>query len=265
MLTFVGLGLFDERDITLKGLDAVRGADIVYAEFYTSKLCGTSIEKMEELYGKKVHVLERKDIEERPFFIEQAHDRDVVLLSGGDSMVSTTHVDLKLRAHRNGIRTRTVHAPSIVSAVCGISGLQNYRFGKSATIPFPYVHGGKRTVYESPYLVVRENLERKLHTLLYLDIQNERFMRAGEGAGLLLEAAQQKDDRELEGRLSVAIGRAGSEHCVVRAVPLRQMSKMSKMELGEPLHVLIVPAELHFIEAEALVELAGAPESILEK
>ena len=179
-------------------------------------------------------------------------------------MVSTTHVDLKLRAHRTGICTRTVHAPSIVSAVCGISGLQNYRFGKSATVPFPYVHDGKRTVYESPYLAVKENLERNLHTLLYLDIQNDLFMSAAQGAGLLLEAAQQqqKGDEELGGRLSVAIGRAGSEDCVVRAAPLRQMCSM---ELGEPLHVLIVPAELHFIEAEALVELAGAPESILEK
>ena len=32
MLTFIGLGLFSEYDISLKGLEAVRKADIVYAE-----------------------------------------------------------------------------------------------------------------------------------------------------------------------------------------------------------------------------------------
>ncbi|HIH69757.1 diphthine synthase [Methermicoccus shengliensis] len=261
MLTFVGLGLFDEHDITLKGLRAVQQADEVYAEFYTSRLCGASIEQLEALYGKKVHVLSREDIEGHPTFIERARELDVVLLSGGDPMVSTTHVDLRLRAHRMGIATRIVHAPSIVSAVCGLTGLQNYRFGRSATVPFPYEHGERRMVYESPYDVVRENLERNLHTLLYMDIQNGRFMRASEGAALLLEVAQRRGDEGLSSRLGVAIARAGSEDCVVRAAPLEDIASM---ELGPPLHVLVVPAELHFMEAEALVEFAKAPRHILE-
>lgn len=33
MLTFVGLGLYGKKDITLKGLEAIRDADVVYAEF----------------------------------------------------------------------------------------------------------------------------------------------------------------------------------------------------------------------------------------
>ena len=46
-LAFIGLGLFDEKDITLKGLDAARDADIVFAEFYTSSLRGTTRETMD--------------------------------------------------------------------------------------------------------------------------------------------------------------------------------------------------------------------------
>jgi len=57
MLTFIGLGLFDEYDISLKGLEAIREADLVYAEFYTSCLMGTSLERMEKLYGKKVFLI----------------------------------------------------------------------------------------------------------------------------------------------------------------------------------------------------------------
>ena len=47
MLTFVGLGLYDEKDISVKGLEAVKNADLVYAEFYTSHLMGTSHEELE--------------------------------------------------------------------------------------------------------------------------------------------------------------------------------------------------------------------------
>ena len=38
MLYFIGLGLGDERDITLRGLDAVRDSQKVYLESYTSLL-----------------------------------------------------------------------------------------------------------------------------------------------------------------------------------------------------------------------------------
>ncbi|MHC1584808.1 MAG: SAM-dependent methyltransferase, partial [Candidatus Syntropharchaeia archaeon] len=86
MLIFVGAGLYDERDITLKGLEAIKEADIVYAECYTSRLTGTTLKKLEEIYGKKIHVLEREDIEiyaER--ILENAKEKKVVLLSGGDA------------------------------------------------------------------------------------------------------------------------------------------------------------------------------------
>ena len=38
VLWLIGLGLGDERDITLRGLDAVRGCARVYLEAYTSTL-----------------------------------------------------------------------------------------------------------------------------------------------------------------------------------------------------------------------------------
>ena len=50
-LTFIGLGLYDEKDITLKGLEIIKKSDKVYAEFYTAKLVGTTVEKLEKLFG----------------------------------------------------------------------------------------------------------------------------------------------------------------------------------------------------------------------
>ena len=39
MLYFVGLGLGDAKDITVKGLEIVKKADYVFLEAYTSVLC----------------------------------------------------------------------------------------------------------------------------------------------------------------------------------------------------------------------------------
>ena len=42
------------------------------------------------------------------------------------------------------------------------------------------------------------------------------------------------------------------------------MSGLATREFGDPLHLLIVPGELHYIESDALRELAGAPEELSE-
>ena len=138
MLYFVGLGLFDEKDISIKGLERIRDSDEIFLESYTSRLTGTNIQKMELLYGKKLTILGRHDVENEPEkILEAAKKGDAVFLTGGDPMVSTTHSDLRIRAMREGIETAIIHASSIQSAVCGLSGLQNYRFGKSCSVPYP--------------------------------------------------------------------------------------------------------------------------------
>lgn len=262
MLTFVGLGLYDEKDISIKGLEAVKNADLVYAEFYTSRLMGTSHEDLERLYSKEIRLLTRHDVEEEPFWLDEARDMDVAFLVGGDPMVSTTHLDLRLRALEIGIETKVIHSSSIVTAVSGATGLQNYRFGRSATIPFPFTARGKRIISETPYSVVMENTERNLHTMLFLDIQSTRYMTVNEGAQLLLEAEEQAGGTQLKECIAVGIARAGSDGATVKADLL---PALAGFDFGGPLHVMVVPAKLHFMEAKALVALAGAPSRIAQE
>jgi len=264
MLIFIGLGLYDERDISVKGLDAVRGADMVYAEFYTSRLMGASFKTLEAFYGRKIALLSRQQVEVDPAWMEDALDKDVAFLVGGDAMVSTTHLDLRLRAAQMGIKTRVIHSSSIVTAVSGLCGLQNYRFGRSTTIPFPYISRGKRIIPQTPYHVLTENLDRNLHTMLFLDIQSdssERFMTVNEGAALLLEMQEAAGGRHLDGVLGIGIARAGSDNATVKADLL---PRLQSYDFGGPLHILIVPAKLHFMEAQALTVLAGAPEDAIK-
>lgn len=264
MLDFVGLGLYDEKDISLKGLEKIRNADKVYVEFYTSVLMGTDLEKMEELYRKKITVLSREDVEQHAEdWIADAKDMNVVFLTGGDTMVSTTHVDLRLRAHAMGIGTTLVHGASIASAICGLSGLQNYRFGKAATVPHPYVTSrGTRVISETPYDTIKMNMENGLHTAVFLDIDRDKgYMTVNEALSILLEVEAKRGEGVMQDRIAVGVARAGSPSPVVKA---DYSEPLKNFDFGGPLHILIIPADLHFVEAEALVKLADGPESILE-
>jgi len=152
-LIFVGLGLYDEKDISIKGLEEIKKADKVFAEFYTAKLVGTSIEKLEKLFGKKIIVLNRNETEKGDTIINSAEKEDTVFLTAGDSMTATTHIDLRIRAIKKGIKTKVIHASSIITAVSGLLGLQNYKFGRTTTLAYPQ----ENYFPTSPYDVIREN------------------------------------------------------------------------------------------------------------
>jgi len=253
-LVFVGLGLFDEKDITLKGLDAARAADSVFAEFYTSSLRGTTVATLELMIGKAIKSLTRKDIEQGSEILDAARRGSVALLIPGDPMSATTHVALRLRAIDAGIETRIVHGPSIVSAAAGVLGLQSYKFGRATTVPFT----GDTFRPASPLDVIEENRKRGLHTLVLLDIKEDgEFLTAGKAIEYLLElAAERKSDAFTADTLVCAVGQVGSDRPRVAA---GRAKDLVSRDLGRPLHCVVIPGELHFMETEALVKLAGLP------
>jgi diphthine synthase len=248
MLTFVGLGLFDKTDISVKGLACIRQADHVFLDSYTSCLMGSAVGELEDYYKIPLQCLFRENVEQHPeHLLELARKEKVVFLCAGDPMVSTTHADLRIRAAERGIHTAIIHAASIASAVCGLSGLQNYRFGKSCSLPFPQKNWSPTT----PFDVIAENLGRRLHTIVYLDIQKDRFMMIPEAVGLLEQMVQ---DKQIPIPLYVGIARAGSDDVIVRAGPAE---KIRAADFGPPLHILVIPAELHDMERRYLEMFAG--------
>ncbi len=259
MLYLVGLGLYDERDISLKGLEALKRADVVYAEFYTARLFGGDLRFLEDLTGADIRILKREEVEEDNLPLEDAKTSKVAFLTAGDPLVATTHTDLLIEAHKLGIKVRVIHSSSILSAAPGLAGLQAYKFGKVTTIPRPE----ENYFPHSPYEVLAGNLKMGLHTLALLDIQAHRdyYMTANQGLEYLLRVAQDREDEVLsEDNLAVVVARAGAPEPLVRADWIKNLIDE---EFGGPLHCLIIPGKLHFLEAEALVVLAGAPENIL--
>lgn len=253
-LTFIGLGLWDGRDVSLRGLEEARAAEVLFYETYTSKLGGAEPRDLEALYGKPLTAVTRQEVEDGHRILDAARTKDVAFLSIGDSMAATTHVDLRVRAAKLGIRTRVVHGASITVAVSGLLGLQSYKFGRSTTLAFP--HGAY--LAESPYDVIATNLQRGLHTLVLLDIDSEkgRYMTATEGARILGDIAKRRGPAAMPRAESLAcvVARAGSPNPLLRCATL---AELAQEDFGPPLHTLVVPGELHFLEEEALRVLAG--------
>ncbi|MEM1563275.1 MAG: diphthine synthase [Candidatus Bathyarchaeia archaeon] len=259
-LVFIGLGLHDEKGISLNGLEEAKTAGEVFLELYTSLMPNFSIEKFQKILGKKIQVVLRRHLEEEngKVLLEAAKKGKAVLLVPGDPLIATTHIALKIAAEKQGIKTRVVHGASIISAAMGLSGLHNYKFGKSVTIPFP------ENFSETPYMVIAQNKGLGLHTLCLLDIDAEmnRYLDVGEALKALLKIEEKRKMGVVTGgTLAVGIARAGSPNPTVKA---GFIDELLNYNFGGPPYSLIFPGKLHFMEAEALMVLAGAPSSIME-
>ena len=125
MFYLVGLGLFDEKDISLKGVEALKKVDKVYAEFFTSRLFGSNFEAIESIIGKEIIVLDRTQVEEESVFLKEAKDIDVALITGGDPLIATTHSEFLVECGKKGIDFEVIHGSSILSSAPAISGNQS--------------------------------------------------------------------------------------------------------------------------------------------
>jgi diphthine synthase len=256
-LVFIGLGLHDEKGISLQGLEETKNADYAFIELYTN-LLHFSTERFEAMVNKPVRVMSRRDLEEEngAAILNAAEKGKTVFLVPGDPFVATTHVTLRIEAEKRGIKTRIVHGASVLSAIIGLSGLHNYKFGKTVTVPFP------ENFSETPYNVIAQNKKRGLHTLCLLDLKvdEKRFLSINEALTQLLTIEQKRQEGiATPSTVAVGVARAGSTAPTLTA---DFIEGLLKYDFGEPPQSLIFPGDLHFMEAEALVTLAGAPETL---
>ena len=245
-LYLIGIGLNDEKDVSAKGLEAIRGCDEVYLENYTS-LINCSIERLEKYYGRKIRVVDRKFVEQTDALTESAKRGNAALLVIGDPFGATTHVDLMLRCKKEGVRFRIINNASILTAV-GITGLQIYKFGKTTSIPYPDKNFRPETSYE----VINQNKILGLHTLVLLDLKPEldRFMSIRESIEILLEIESRRKQKVF-GPETFCVGAARIGSSDFSVMP-GSASELLKHDFGREPHSLIVPGELHFVEEEAL-------------
>jgi diphthine synthase len=107
--------------------------------------------------------------------------------------------------------------------------------------------------------VIKENKERGLHTLLFLDIKVEGEsrvqMKANEAIKTLLDMEEKRKEKVfMSDTLCVVVGNVGSNEPVMKAGAAKELTEG---DFGPTPHSLIVPGKLHFMEEEYLREFGG--------
>ncbi|KAI9661258.1 MAG: diphthine synthase [Bathelium mastoideum] len=268
MLYVVGLGLADETDITVKGLEIVKKASRVYLEAYTAILL-VEKDRLEAYYGRPITIADREMVESSSdTILENADKEDVAFLVVGDPFSATTHTDLVLRARHLSISTQSVPNASILTAV-GATGLSLYTFGQTVSIVFFTDTWRPSSFYDK----IGENATLGLHTLLLLDIKVKepnleqmakgkivyeppRYMSVAQCCAQLLEV---EEDRKQgicgSERLAVGIARAGGGEA--QKIVAGTLEELSSADLGKPLHsVVLCGRRMHEMEWEFVREFA---------
>ncbi|ONI32421.1 hypothetical protein PRUPE_1G367100 [Prunus persica] len=267
MLYIVGLGLGDEKDITLRGLEAVKKCDQIFIEAYTSLLSfglsSDGLSTLENLYGKPVTLADRETVEEKADqILSAAAASDVAFLVVGDPFGATTHTDLVVRAKKLGIDVKVVHNASVMNAV-GICGLQLYHYGETVSIPFFTETWRPDSFYEK----IQKNRGLGLHTLCLLDIRVKeptleslcrgrkqyeppRYMSINTALEQLLEVEDNRGESAYdENTMCVGLARLGSED---QKIVSGTMKELQSVDFGAPLHCLVIVGKTHPVEEEML-------------
>ncbi|KAJ4702101.1 Diphthine synthase [Melia azedarach] len=267
MLFIIGLGLGDERDITVRGLEAVKKCDKIYIEAYTSLLSfGLStdgLSTLEKLYGRPITLADREMVEEKADqILSEARESDVAFLVVGDPFGATTHTDLVVRAKKLNIQVKVIFNASVMNAI-GICGLQLYRYGETVSVPF-FTETWRP---DSFYGKIKKNRSLGLHTLCLLDIRVKeptleslcrgrkqyeppRYMKINTAIEQLLEVEELRGESVYnEDTHCVGFARLGSEDQMILAGTMRQLLTV---DFGAPLHCLVIVGETHPVEEEML-------------
>lgn len=282
-LVLIGTGVGSPTQMSVAGVEYATKSEYRFLEGYTSVLGDTGQQLLETQVGT-IDILMRGDIENPQRILELAKDELVSLLVVGDPLQATTHIDLLLRCHDEGIPYEVVHAASVTTLVSGGIGLQNYRFGRQVTLTFPVGD----YLPTSPLEMLCESLYLGNHVLVLFDLDPtgsgdvNPIPMTPEQAVLTLELMARKLRHDLpphldEGEMAADDVRGRLKARAVQellSVPLRQwfgilcsdlgtidkrlrrgsLGDISRLQGGE-IHCLVIPGELQGLEAEAVDKL----------
>ena len=266
VLYIIGLGLGDEKDVTIRGLKAIKSPSLVFLEAHTSVLL-VGKEKLEAFYGCDIQIADRNFVEgvADDEIIIPAKEQNVSLLIVGDPVCATTHTDIMIRAREKGVTVEVIHNASVMGAV-GSCGLQLYNFGQTVSIPY-FSENWRPTSF---YSKIKYNRLGGMHTLCLLDIKVKepdfeamkrgrtvflppRFMTVNTAAEQLLEAEGVVNEGAYwKDTMCVGMARLGQKDQIIVAATLEELVTV---DFGEPLHSLVICGkEIHDLELDMLEE-----------
>lgn len=246
LLKLIGLGL-SKKLITQRAIEEIKSCDIVLFETYTSLSCDINEELIRGI-NSNVKAVDRNFIENNTKEIINllAQGRSVCIVTIGDPIIATTHVSIVVEAKNKGYQTLVLPGLSVHCYMISKSLLSSYKFGKSVTIVFP-----DHKIDTTPYKVIYDNFSKGLHTILYLDLKENRPMKANEAIKILLEMEKNENKGLINDDRIIIVGqRLGCDDEEIIALTVAQALNY---KFKEPPHIIVFPTDkLHFMEVEAI-------------
>ena len=246
MLWFIGLGISGISQLSDSTLDVIKNAKNVYLESFTSPISEIEKKQLEDISSGEFKIAKRWLVEDGNEILKSAKNEETVLISYGDPYIATTHLELKTRAMRDGIETKTIHSASIVSSLIGEVGLHYYKVGKVLTI----MNDPKSMI--TRYNTVFDNLLSRTHSVILLEYNEDKsfFLDPKDAFSLLLNAEKTQNRKVIsEETFAIVASRIGKNN---QKIISGDISNLIKKEFGESPHSIIIPGRLHFTESDAL-------------
>jgi len=233
-LNLIGLGM-NENSITLEAIKAIKSSKKVYLEKYTVDF-PYPIKNLEKTLKKKLIPIEREKVENESI-LEEAKKQNISLLVYGDSLSATTHIQLITSCKSKKIKFQVFHNSSILTSVAE-TGLQLYKFGKTASLPKWIPEKFEPTSFVE---IIKENQKINAHTLLLADIGLDI-----KDAKSQIKKATMSQNLELPKKI-IVISSAGTKKQKIFYENLENLPNT----INKP-YCFIVPSTMHFAEEEAI-------------
>jgi len=246
MLWFVGLGLSGIESISIETKKLVERADVVYLEQFTSPMSKAELVKIKKIVKGEFKIGKRWMVEDGKEILKNAKKKNVMLLTYGDPYIATTHIELRTRAIKEKIKTKTIHAASAITALVGECGLHYYKIGRIATIM------SEPKSMTTPYYTIYNNALSGSHTILLLEYNQDSkfFLDPANALSYLLEIEKEQKRKVVSlSTFAIVASRIGFKN---QAIVAGKISSLLGKNFGKPPHTIIIPGGLHFTETDAL-------------
>jgi diphthine synthase len=255
MLWFIGLGIYGYQGLSLYAINILKNCKKIFVERFTSEISDDDMKHIRALVedgGIDIISVKRWVVEDGRMLLEEAKHNDVVLLSYGDPLIATTHSELFLRAKKNSIETKVIHAASGLTSLIGESGLHFYKCGRSVTM----MSDPQSAI--SVYNVIHDNLMVGNHTLILTEYSEKdsgkpSFLDPVYALKVLLEV-----ENDLKyGIMShdvfaiVASGIGTNKKNIISG----KIQSLIKLNFGQGPHSMIITGRLHFMEEDGIINL----------
>jgi len=233
-LYIIGTGM-DKNSIPADALEILKTCDTIYLENYTVNFPYPT-EELEKTYKIKITELNRQKVEDESI-LQEAKDKEIALLVYGDSLSATTHMQLILECKKQKIPYQVFHNASIMTVIA-TTGLQLYKFGKTASMPNWEEHTNKPTSFAN-YITQNQSIDA--HTLILTDIG----LKISDAINQLLESTNDLPEK------IIALSNAGTKN---QKLFYDTPQNLKEKNIPMPF-CLIIPTKLHFLEEEAIEKL----------